>query len=280
MTLTGWSNDTIDWNAPLSISPAYQVGIVDRSINPVYDNPIVLLHDGSPGNYRQNTVDSLQRIIDSYRSRGYVFTDPLGRTGNTGDPAGSLDLAVSPAPGQIRVAGWSFDPSAPTEPVGIHTYINGVGYPSQTGGSRPDVKAAYPQTTADQGFDLTWPAFAGINTVCVYAINIGPGSHVILGGCRTIAVADANPARSLDLVSSPAPGQIRVAGWSFDPSAPTEPVGIHVYINGLGYARSTGAYRPDVRTAYPQTTANHGFVITLPAPSGSDTVCVYAINIG
>jgi peptidoglycan/xylan/chitin deacetylase (PgdA/CDA1 family) len=131
MTLTGWSNDTIDCNAPLSITPAYQAGIVDRAINPVYDNPIVLLHDGSPGNYRQNTVDSLQRIIDSYRSRGYVFTDPLGRTGHTGDPAGSLDFAVSPAPAQISVAGWSFDPPASTEPVGIHSYINGVGYPAK-----------------------------------------------------------------------------------------------------------------------------------------------------
>ena len=171
MTLTGWSNDTIDWNAQLSITPAYQAGIVDRAINPVCDNPIVLLHDGSPGNYRQNTVDSLQRIIDSYRSRGYVFTDPLGRTGHTGDPAGSLDLAVSPAPGQIRVAGWSFDPSASTEPVGIHTYINGVGYPSQTGGSRPGVKAAHPQTTDNQGFVITLPAPSGSDAVFVYAVS-------------------------------------------------------------------------------------------------------------
>jgi peptidoglycan/xylan/chitin deacetylase (PgdA/CDA1 family) len=79
MSLIGWSNDTLDWAAPLSISTSYQAGIVDRAINPVYDHPIVLMHDGSPGNYRQNTVDSVQRVIDSYRSRGYVFTDPLGR---------------------------------------------------------------------------------------------------------------------------------------------------------------------------------------------------------
>jgi len=79
MSLIGWSNDTLDWAAPLSISTSYQAGIVDRAVNPVYDHPIVLMHDGSPGNYRQNTVDSVQRVIDSYRSRGYVFTDPLGR---------------------------------------------------------------------------------------------------------------------------------------------------------------------------------------------------------
>jgi len=30
------------------------------------------------------------------------------------DPVGSLDLVSSPAPGQVRVSGWAFDPNAPT----------------------------------------------------------------------------------------------------------------------------------------------------------------------
>jgi hypothetical protein len=38
------------------------------------------MHDGGPGNYRQNTVDSLQRIFTFYKSRGYKFTDPRGHT--------------------------------------------------------------------------------------------------------------------------------------------------------------------------------------------------------
>ena len=62
------------------LSPDYQNKIFAGAVSPVYDHPIVLLHDGSQGNYRQNTVNTLQRIIDSYRSRGYVFTDPLGRS--------------------------------------------------------------------------------------------------------------------------------------------------------------------------------------------------------
>ena len=170
-------------------------------------------------------------------------------------------------------------PLRPTQHVAIHSYLNGIGYAGATGGSRPDVKAAYPQTTTNQGFDLTWPATPGTTTACVYAINIGPGSNVLLG-CRTVTVRDANPIGSLDLVTSPAPGQVRVAGWSFDPSAPTQPVVIHVHVIGVSYVRSTGVLRPDVKAAYPQTTANQGFDVTLPAPSGSDRVCVYAINIG
>ena len=79
MTIADWSNDPRDWAAPASPSPSYQDTIVQRATNPVYAHPIVLLHDGPPGNYRQNTVDALNRIIDSYASRGYAFTDPAGR---------------------------------------------------------------------------------------------------------------------------------------------------------------------------------------------------------
>jgi peptidoglycan/xylan/chitin deacetylase (PgdA/CDA1 family) len=182
MSVVGWSNDTEDWAAPLTVSTAYQAKIVDQAINPVYDHPIVLMHDGSPGNYRQNTVDSLQRVIDSYRSRGYVFTDPMGRNADRGsDPIGHLDVANSPAPGKVRVAGWAFDPSAPTDPVPIHVYINDVGYARSTGAPRPDVKAVYSQTSANQGFDLTLPATGGVNRVGVFAIDVGnDGANTLL----------------------------------------------------------------------------------------------------
>ncbi|MGY1841738.1 MULTISPECIES: polysaccharide deacetylase family protein, partial [unclassified Modestobacter] len=79
MTIADWSNDPRDWAAPSDLSPSYQDTIVQRATNPVYDHPIVLLHDGPPVEYRQNTIEALDRIIESYRSRGYVFTDPAGR---------------------------------------------------------------------------------------------------------------------------------------------------------------------------------------------------------
>jgi peptidoglycan/xylan/chitin deacetylase (PgdA/CDA1 family) len=80
MTLTQWSNDPRDWADPGHLDAAFQASIVTGATSPAYTQPIVLLHDGSPGNYRQNTVNALQRIIDWYHSRGYVFTDPLGRS--------------------------------------------------------------------------------------------------------------------------------------------------------------------------------------------------------
>src|SRR5918999_1681997 len=41
------------------------------------------------------------------------------------DPHGAYDLAASP-PGQVRVAGWSFDPNVPTDPIAVHVYVDGT----------------------------------------------------------------------------------------------------------------------------------------------------------
>ena len=179
----------------------------------------------------------------------------------------------------MRVAGWAFDPDVPTAHIGIHVYVNGAGYPFVTSGYRPDVQAVYPQTISTTGYDITVPAPGGNDHVTVFAINEGLGSHTVLWD-GFISVESPSPIGSLDAVSTVGGPQVRVAGWSFDPSSPTTHIAVHVYINGTGYAISTGDYRPDVRNVYPQTTANQGFIATLPAPLGLDTVCAYGINVG
>ncbi len=78
MTIADWSHDTRDWETPSGNSPSFQDRIVARATVPDSAHPIVLLHDG--GGYRQNTVDALDRIISSYLARGFVFTDPAGRS--------------------------------------------------------------------------------------------------------------------------------------------------------------------------------------------------------
>jgi hypothetical protein len=37
---------------------------------PLRYQPNILMHDGSPAGYRQNTVNSVKRIITFYKSRG------------------------------------------------------------------------------------------------------------------------------------------------------------------------------------------------------------------
>ena len=41
------------------------------------------------------------------------------------DPRGSFDAVSSPAPGQVTVTGWAFDPNAPHKQVSIRAYVGG-----------------------------------------------------------------------------------------------------------------------------------------------------------
>ena len=105
MNVAGWSRDTRDWETPLSPSSSFQDSIVQRATTPLTAHPTVLMHDGSPGTYRQNSVAAVDRIITFYASRGYVFTDPAGRAIGTsaiqrhydelGGPAGVLGAPVT-----------------------------------------------------------------------------------------------------------------------------------------------------------------------------------------
>lgn len=103
------------------------------------------------------------------------------------EPFGSLDVAGT-IPGGIRVAGWAIDPNS-VAPIDVHVYLNGVfakGGPADV--SRPDVEAAYPGFGDLHGFDLTLSVGAGSHEVCVYSINVGPGSSNPLLGCRPVFI--------------------------------------------------------------------------------------------
>jgi len=197
------------------------------------------------------------------------------------NPIGYLDLVSGTNPGMLRVTGWAFDNNDPLAPLDIHVYVNGVGYASSTGLGRLDVRVAYPQAGVWTGFDTTVPAPGGRDHVTVYAINKGPGDNTVLWD-GYIDINTPSPIGFLDSVVATGlgHGQVRVSGWAFDPTSPTTAINVHVYVNNVGYALTVGEYRPDVQSAYPQTTANQGFAATLPAPPGLDQVCAYGINVG
>ncbi|HEX6782452.1 MAG TPA: DUF1906 domain-containing protein [Solirubrobacterales bacterium] len=116
------------------------------------------------------------------------------------NPVGYLDLAQAPAPGQVRIRGWAFDPNAPTEPLAIRLAVGGKeGTPGvatyelgavATRGRR-DVAAAYPEAGPKHGFDLSMATVkSGRQRVCAYALNVSSGEDRLLG-CKgaTIPVA-------------------------------------------------------------------------------------------
>ncbi|HEU4461715.1 MAG TPA: DUF1906 domain-containing protein [Solirubrobacterales bacterium] len=119
---------------------------------------------------------------------------------NGDDPVGYLDLAGSPAAGQVRVRGWAFDPNAPTEPLAIRLAVGGkIGAPNVSlydlgpvaSRSRRDVAAQFPEAGPRHGFDLSLPTVkSGRQRVCAYALDWDPGEDRLLG-CKaaTIPVA-------------------------------------------------------------------------------------------
>lgn len=113
------------------------------------------------------------------------------------DPKGKLDFVESPLPGQLRVSGWAFDPSAPGSPVSIRVYVGGR--PGRPGAARqelgpvatqvrPEMAARFRASGGLGGFDVSFPVLkTGRERVCAYAVNVGPGSDKSLG-CRAVGV--------------------------------------------------------------------------------------------
>jgi hypothetical protein len=116
------------------------------------------------------------------------------------NPVGYLDLVSSPAPGQVRIRGWAFDPNAPTEPLAVRLTVGGKeGDPGSATydlgivatRSRRDVALEFPDAGPRHGFDLQAPVVkSGMQQVCAYALDFDPGDDSLLG-CkrRTIPVA-------------------------------------------------------------------------------------------
>ena len=216
----------------------------------------------------------------AYGNRNFwrTFTDWFGSTHSDAAyrPFGSLDV-VEASPGTFRVAGWAADPDTDA-PIDVHIYIGGVGTPVRADRSRPDVGAAYPDKGAQHGFDETLKATGtGQTAVCVYAINVGQGSNTLLG-CRTLTAMAGSPIVQVDSQSLTLTG-MTIAGWVIDPDT-TNPVDIHVYVDGVGRRIVADRDRPDLAPYYPAYGTRHGYSTTIPLTAGNHSVCVYAIDVG
>ena len=117
-----------------------------------------------------------------------------------GDPVGGLDLTGSPIPGQIRIKGWALDPDVLTQTLGIKAFVGGragtagaveYGLGEIANQPRNGIGGKYRGAGPNHGFDITFPTMkSGAQTICVYALNTGPGADALLGcEAATIPVA-------------------------------------------------------------------------------------------
>ncbi len=118
----------------------------------------------------------------------------------------------------------------------------------------------------------------------------GPSGYIHIRGSSQYfgdSPSALDPVGSLDEVSSPSPGKVKVRGWAFDRDALARSIDVHVYVGGgvgtagvEGHALTANVSRPDVDSAH-GVGALHGFDSMLATNKrGRQDVCVYAINIG
>jgi hypothetical protein len=186
-------------------------------------------------------------------------------------PTGVIDT-VATSPAGVTVTGWTLDPDT-TDPTDVHVYIDGIGTSIRADQSRPDIAAAFGKGDR-HGFTHTRQLSPGRHSMCVYAINTGPGANTLLG-CRDLTISNAAPIGSLDAVTV-ASGSLTVSGWTLDPDT-NDSIEAHVYVDGVGTALRADLSRPDVAAAYGRGD-RHGFGHTVPATAGSHQVCVFGID--
>jgi hypothetical protein len=191
----------------------------------------------------------------------------------SGSPIGSFDSAT-PAPGTISVGGWAIDPDT-ASPIAVHVYIDNVGAAITAGGYRPDIAAYFAPYGGNHGFNAALPASAGPHTVCIYAINVGVGGHVLLG-CRTVTVG-GSPFGSFDSAQRNLDGTVTVGGWAIDPDTAAS-IQVHVYVGNTLLPLTASGARSDLAAAFPGYGANHGFYAVLPVNGTGLPICAYAIN--
>jgi len=193
-----------------------------------------------------------------------------------GIPVGYVDSVVQKG-SVVTLSGWSFDYDAPTSPLTVVARVNGA--LAGTVGStilRRDINTLF-HGTGLHGFTVTVRVPAGASTVCVYALNKGPGSTG-RPGCRMIQLR-TSPFGRIDSVTVRG-NQAVITGWAFDFSSAARAIGVTVTRNGKQVASSpTSLVRSDVNRAW-SVTGTHGFSYSVGLAAGANQLCVTGVNIG
>lgn len=211
---------------------------------------------------------------------GPGFSSGLGCTTVTAlssNPFGQLD-AVTTGPSRVTASGWAIDPDT-SNPLIVQMYVDGAANTMAWANQpRPDVGFYYPTAGPNHGYSLSMTTTPGRHTVCLIAVNAGPGSSTGLG-CRVVDVPPNSPFGQLESLTASA-GSVTARGWTIDPDT-ADPIIVQMYLDGRTYTMGwANLARPDVARYYPEAGPNHGYELTMAAARGRHTACVYAVNVG
>ena len=152
LTVVHWRMSSQDYAQPLHYVPA-EVARIAGVLSGLWPHPILLMHDGAQ--YRGNTVAALDRIITWYASRGYAFTDPLGRP----LPAPTARVLLTGPDSVVRQgAVVSLAGAAPATEAGAHVVLRSLvdGVWVQADQARVAADGSFTVSTVIRGNGITW----------------------------------------------------------------------------------------------------------------------------
>ena len=183
VTVRGWAIDP-DTTGPVIVQmyldrrehtlawanlPRPDVGRAYPSAGP--DHGYSLEMTASPGShtacvYAINTGPGTHRLLGC---RSVVVPD--------NSPFGQFER-MTVASGRVTVSGWAIDPDA-AGPVIVQMYVDRRDdAPDGLGGPVPPRRGAvYPAAGPDHGYSMSMDVSDGAHSICVFAINVGPGSR-------------------------------------------------------------------------------------------------------
>jgi hypothetical protein len=266
---------------PGAVAIPYSTGCAGPVVNIINDGTAAL-YDYTPYQPDPAALANLTGSGDgcsAYGNRNFwvYYNDWFGSpTGNV-NPFGVVDAAYGVA-GKIHVQGWAMDPDTSAS-IAYHVYIDGVGTPLIADQQRPDVALAYPGQGPVHGYVADLPVSGpGNHQVCIYGINVGPGTNTLLVPCFNVTTQSGDPFGVIDSATATTTG-ITVSGWAIDPDS-VGTVQVNVAVDGVSQTITADQPRADVALAYPGYGPNHAYTVSVGASPGSHQVCLTFVNVG
>lgn len=187
-------------------------------------------------------------------------------------PDGWVDVVVSDNPGYVTVAGWAYDPDAPSASIDVHFWVGSELFVLRADKYRSDVGAhGFADTIQVKAVgSLAWTA-TGMDVS-------GDGNQQLQGGNGTVNVADPSPIGAIESSSSSVHRTLDIAGWASDPNAPASSTNIGVYIGGP--VGTPGVEVHPLTAGIARSDGRRGFSGRLSTTkTGTQPVYVYAGNV-
>ena len=222
-------------------------------------------------------------VVAVVAATGAFFASPAAAAPSTPAPVrmpiGNLESAAGVGEGSVRVEGWALDPDT-VAPLKLLVWSGSVWTVATANVPRADVGARYVFHGPLHGFSVTLGGLpAGLQRVCVAAVNVGAGFPFGGLGCRDVIAGAVDPVGSLDALVASGDERITASGWTIDPQT-WLPTSVRLVVDFAVVATDTAAApRPDVAAAYPRHGPLHGYRISAQVAPGLRRACVVAVNI-